>query len=38
MAHRGRLNVLANIMGKNPREIFREFEDATRSFTTARAT
>ncbi|HEY6077704.1 MAG TPA: 2-oxoglutarate dehydrogenase E1 component, partial [Polyangiaceae bacterium] len=28
MAHRGRLNVLANIMGKNPREIFREFEDS----------
>ncbi|PID78780.1 2-oxoglutarate dehydrogenase E1 component [bacterium DOLZORAL124_64_63] len=28
MAHRGRLNVLANIMGKNPREIFNEFEDA----------
>jgi 2-oxoglutarate dehydrogenase E1 component len=28
MAHRGRLNVLANIMGKNPRNIFREFEDA----------
>ncbi|MBI2059186.1 MAG: 2-oxoglutarate dehydrogenase E1 component [Nitrospirae bacterium] len=28
MAHRGRLNVLANIMGKHPREIFREFEDA----------
>ncbi|MGH7199779.1 MAG: 2-oxoglutarate dehydrogenase E1 subunit family protein, partial [Planctomycetaceae bacterium] len=27
MAHRGRLNVLANIMGKNPRQIFREFED-----------
>ncbi|MCF6227332.1 MAG: 2-oxoglutarate dehydrogenase E1 component [Planctomycetes bacterium] len=27
MAHRGRLNVLANIMGKNPREIFAEFED-----------
>ena len=27
MAHRGRLNVLANIIGKNPREIFREFED-----------
>ena len=28
MAHRGRLNVLANIMGKCPREIFREFADA----------
>jgi 2-oxoglutarate dehydrogenase E1 component len=27
MAHRGRLNVLANIMGKNPRSTFREFED-----------
>jgi 2-oxoglutarate dehydrogenase E1 component len=27
MAHRGRLNVLANIMFKNPRDIFREFED-----------
>ncbi len=27
MAHRGRLNVLANIMGKRPREIFREFTD-----------
>ncbi len=28
MAHRGRLNVLANIMGKPPSQIFREFEDA----------
>jgi 2-oxoglutarate dehydrogenase E1 component len=27
MAHRGRLNVLANIIGKKPREIFREFAD-----------
>ena len=27
MAHRGRLNVLANIMGKRPSNIFREFED-----------
>ncbi len=27
MAHRGRLNVLANIMGKNPREIFAAFDD-----------
>ena len=27
MAHRGRLNVLANIMGKSASRIFREFED-----------
>lgn len=27
MAHRGRLNVLANIMGKSAERIFREFED-----------
>ncbi len=29
MAHRGRLNVLANILGKDAGQIFHEFDDAT---------
>src|SRR5262249_60004100 len=32
MAHRGRLNVLANIIGKKPQQIFREFADAARKW------
>jgi len=27
MAHRGRINVLVNIMGKDPRELFAQFDD-----------
>ena len=36
MAHRGRLNVLASIMGKSPRAIFREFADLDPELNTGR--
>src|ERR1035441_755112 len=36
MAHRGRLNVQANVMGKAPREIFRQFADAEPELWTGR--
>lgn len=36
MAHRGRLNVLASIMGKAPRAIFREFADLDPEMNTGR--
>jgi 2-oxoglutarate dehydrogenase E1 component len=36
MSHRGRLNVLANIVGKNFHDIFREFEDVDADLFTSR--
>src|ERR1035437_3943196 len=36
MAHRGRLNVQANVLGKAPREIFRQFADAEPELWTGR--
>ncbi len=36
MAHRGRLNVLANIMGKSARQIFREYADTDWKTTSGR--
>jgi 2-oxoglutarate dehydrogenase E1 component len=36
MAHRGRLNVMANTMGKSPLQIFAEFEDADPSLSLGR--